>query len=209
MVRQFDRGAQLEPRQQRRIFEILDQQSSKLAQLITRLLDYTRIDAGKLVIEKAEVKLCAFVNEIIQQARSRADGHEIRFECAEDLSALLDPMRIEQVLVNLLDNAAKYSPAGTTIEVRVERAGDDHGRIRVRDHGGGVAPDERIRIFERFYRARGTLMSGSGLGLYVSDQIVRLHGGTIEVEAPADGGSCFVVTLPLGESPHQATRRPA
>ena len=122
------------------------------------------------------------------------------------MEAEVDPLRLEQVLTNLLDNAIKYSPDGGTIEVAVSRSMDDALEIAIRDHGPGVPPEKRSLIFERFYQAHGNgHKSGLGLGLYVSRQIVELHGGEITAEFPSDGGSRFVVVLPLtGE-----TARPA
>src|ERR1700687_4003788 len=105
---------------------------------------------------------------------------------------------MEQVLTNRLDNAIKYSPEGGPIEVVVSRPTGDRMEIAVRDHGIGIPPEKRTLIFERFYQAHGNgHKSGLGLGLYVSRQIVELHGGEIIVEFPSDGGSRFIVRLPL------------
>jgi CheY-like chemotaxis protein len=99
----------------------------------------------------------------------------------------------------LLDNAAKFSPPGTPVDVDVTRAGDV-ARIAVRDRGPGVAPEARVRIFDRFEQAHAERHHGGlGLGLYISRQLVELHGGAIAYEAPSDGGARFVVQLPLAE----------
>ena len=104
-------------------------------------------------------------------------------------------MRVEEVVVNLIDNAVKYSPGETAIDVELSST-PDAIRIAVRDRGPGIRADERTRIFEPFHRSSATA-PGVGLGLHIAKEIVELHGGTLTLETPADGGSCFVVTLPL------------
>jgi signal transduction histidine kinase len=97
----------------------------------------------------------------------------------------------------MLDNALKFSPAEAPVAVSLEAA-DGWAVLWVRDHGPGIAPEKRERVFERFYQAHDERhFGGMGIGLYISQQIVHLHGGNIEVQCPADGGSRFVVKLPL------------
>jgi signal transduction histidine kinase len=112
----------------------------------------------------------------------------------------IDPLRIEQVVTNLLDNAIKYSPEGGQIEVTLTANEHEPVRLTVRDRGVGVPMEHRALIFDRFYQAHAggplTSMAGMGLGLYISRQIVELHGGTIEAEFPEDRGTRLVVTLP-------------
>jgi signal transduction histidine kinase len=111
-----------------------------------------------------------------------------------------DPLRIEQVLTNLLDNAIKFSPQGGPVDVEVGSPDPGTARLAVRDRGIGIPPEHRGQLFERFYQAEaaGTYAAGMGLGLYISRQIVELHGGCITAEFPHDGGTRFVVTLPTG-----------
>jgi signal transduction histidine kinase len=112
--------------------------------------------------------------------------------------ACLDPLRIEQVLVNLVNNAIKYSPDGGAIDVGVTQHGEV-AQVAVRDHGLGIPPEYREHIFDLFYQAHArSHRSGMGLGLYISRHIVDLHGGFITADFPADGGTRFVVTLPVG-----------
>jgi signal transduction histidine kinase len=116
-----------------------------------------------------------------------------------------DPLRIEQVIRNLIDNAIKYSPDGGRIDIslRIDEA-TDRAELTVRDRGIGVAPQHRAHIFDRFYQAHDgaplTSMAGMGLGLYISRQILELHGGSIEAEYPSDGGTRFVIRLPLTQA---------
>jgi CheY-like chemotaxis protein len=108
-----------------------------------------------------------------------------------------DALRLEQVLANLLDNAAKYSPPGSTIDVKLWADGRAT-ILAVRDRGPGVPRAERSQMFERFYRGHSAShQSGMGLGLFVSKQIVELHGGVIDAEFPDDGGTQMVVRLPM------------
>ncbi len=121
------------------------------------------------------------------------------------LEVEVDPLRLEQVLTNLLDNAVKYSAEGSSIEIDVSQAGEGTLEIAVRDHGVGIPTEKRARIFERFYQAHGSgFQSGLGLGLYVSGEIVELHGGEIRAEFPPDGGSRFVVRLPIQSGAERA-----
>jgi signal transduction histidine kinase len=117
----------------------------------------------------------------------------------QTVSIECDPGRLQQILTNLVDNAIKYSPDGGKIDVRV-REGDDTVTIEVSDEGIGITPDSQARIFDKFFRvdpemARG--IGGSGLGLYISKEIVRIMGGTISVSSRPDVGSTFTVELPV------------
>jgi signal transduction histidine kinase len=120
--------------------------------------------------------------------------------CApEQVSATVDPVRIEQVVGNLLDNAIKFSPDGGRIEVEVSTPAAETVRLAVRDHGIGIPRSRRQELFSRYYQAHAeSHRSGLGLGLYISRCIVELHGGKIGVEFPADVGSRFVIDLPAG-----------
>ena len=138
------------------------------------------------------------VQQMAQAAQSWTDQHELRVSAPASLPAVVDPLRFEQVVVNLLDNAVKYSPDGGAIDVNVEQPAPDTLVVMVRDYGLGIPPEKRAHIFERFYQAHlNAHKSGMGLGLYISRQIVELHGGTRRAEFPADGGTRLVVTLPV------------
>jgi PAS domain S-box-containing protein len=171
-------------------------QVNKLAMLVARLLDTTRLDAGVLPLDRIDVDLVKLVSTGAELWRTLSDKHDIVVTCApERLVARVDPMRIEEVLSNLVDNAIKYSPAGGRVEVGLEE-GPGTAIITVRDHGIGVAPEHRSKLFERFYQAHPD-RSGMGLGLHITRGFVEMHGGTIAAEFPEDGGTRFVVRLPL------------
>jgi PAS domain S-box-containing protein len=171
-------------------------QIEKLTTLVGRLLDTTRMEAGALPLERTEVDLVELVRAGADHWRAISAKHEIVVTCGPgSLVASVDTVRIEEVLSNLIDNAIKYSPAGGPVEVGLDRDGGS-AIITVRDHGIGVAPEHRSRLFERFYQAHPD-RSGMGLGLHITRSFVEIHGGTITAEFPEDGGTRFVVRLPL------------
>jgi PAS domain S-box-containing protein/excisionase family DNA binding protein len=198
VLRRFERDGQLDAERATEALRAIACQSDKLHRLIDQLLNVSRLETGKLQLERQKVDVGAVVEQVVSNARARGDDHAISLTAPGSLEVEVDPLRLEQVLTNLLDNAIKYSPEGGSIEVGVSRSMDDALEIAIRDHGPGVPPEKRPLIFERFYQAHGNgHKSGLGLGLYVSRQIVELHGGEITAEFPSDGGSRFVVGLPL------------
>ena len=125
-------------------------------------------------------------------------AHTLTLLAPPECRALVDPLRLEQVIRNLIDNAIKYSPQGGSIDVVLGPVDGTGVSLVVRDHGLGIPPERRENLFDRFYQAHGEgHFGGLGLGLYISRQIVELHGGHISAEFPADGGSSFEVTLPV------------
>jgi len=193
VLRQTDTPEQ--ERLQRQIQTVIEQ-SVKLARLVEQMLDVSRVKAGRLEIEPQQTDLVPLIRSIVEGASPKSEKHQLSFQGPESIEAVIDPLRLEQVLVNLVDNAIKYSPHGGSIHVDAsERDGTIH--IAVRDHGLGIPPEHRERIFEQFYQAHaGGSAAGMGLGLYISRQIAELHGGTLTAEFPEDGGSQFVLTLP-------------
>jgi signal transduction histidine kinase len=172
------------------------EQTEKLTRLLGNLMDVSRLGSGKLVIELRECDLAAIVRDVVLLTRALAPGHRILLDAPASLLTVLDPLRIEQVLTNLLSNAVRYSPPGGDIEVSVSATPGAGPRLAVRDHGQGIPPEHRQRVFDRFYQADPAASGGLGLGLYISQQIVEQHGGRLDVESPADGGTRLVVSLP-------------
>jgi signal transduction histidine kinase len=172
-------------------------QADKLGQLVAQLLDVSRIDSGKLVIEPKPADLAELVNEVASlMDSSLSERHTIHLDVPASLGCTIDPLRIEQVLTNLIDNAMKYTPDGSPIEVALRVDGAGGLELSVRDYGPGIPPEKRAQIFERYFQAQadGGRM-GLGLGLYLCRTIVELHGGTISAEFPSDGGTRFVIRL--------------
>jgi signal transduction histidine kinase len=196
LLRQLDRTGQVDPARLKQALKVIDEQSAKLTRLISQLLDVSRIEAGKLTLEREVTDLAHLAESVAALAQASTDRHAISVQAPGPILALVDPIRLEQVLTNLVDNAIRYSPGGGAVEIEVAESPPGDVRLAVRDHGLGVPPDQRERIFERFHQAHDSQWGGMGLGLYVSQQIVALHRGRFEVESPPDGGARFVVLLP-------------
>ncbi len=176
----------------------IDQQAERLTRLIGQLFDVSRLDQDKLAVERVPTDLALLADKLVASFRGRTSRHSLALAAEPGLSAEVDPVSIEQVLSNLLDNAIKYSPDGGRIDIEVGQADGEHARLAVRDRGIGIPPEKRGAIFERFYQAHAEdHRSGLGLGLYISQQIVAQHGGEIAAEFPPDGGTRFVVRLPV------------
>ena len=199
LAREFDRSEAVNPERARRAATTIQVQSDKLTRLVSQLLDISRLQSGMLAVERRSADLSELVRGVVDAARGRLKHHTLLARLPETLGVLIDPLRIEQVVTNLLDNAIKYSPDGGRIDVKL-RSLPHSVELSVRDHGIGVPPEHRAYIFDRFYQAHAggalTSLAGMGLGLYISRQIVELHGGTIAAEFPEDGGTRFVVRLP-------------
>jgi signal transduction histidine kinase len=196
-LRRMERTGELEPERIAQTLRAIEDQSDKLARLLGQLLDLSRLEIGKLELERQTADVVALVEQVVTGAQARGGSQTISVAAPRSAEADVDPLRIEQVLTNLLDNAIKYSPDGGSVEVVVSRSTDDALDMTVRDHGPGVPVEKRALIFERFYQAHGTgHKSGLGLGLYISREIVERHGGKIIAEFPEDGGSRFIVRLP-------------
>ena len=173
----------------------IEQQSQRLARLVIELLETVRLRSGRMVLDVANTNVADLVAKSVHDAQATTSRHEIVLATPPRLDADLDALRFEEVVRNLLDNAIKFSPDGGPIDV--ELAASDGGvRLAVRDHGIGIAPEHRPHIFERFYQSHpDDQRRGLGLGLYVSRQIIELHGGRIDAEFPDDGGTRMVVRL--------------
>jgi signal transduction histidine kinase len=201
LAREFEKGEVANVERARRAAVTIQVQSDKLARLVSQLLDVSRIQSGKLAVERKLSDLSALVRDVVEAVRGQLKEHTLVARLPAELWVSIDPLRIEQVVTNLIDNAIKYSPEGGQIDV-VLGCDEDERKIRfsVRDRGVGVPVEHRAHIFDRFYQAHAggalTSMAGMGLGLYISRQIVELHGGTIRAEFPDDGGTRIVVTLP-------------
>ncbi|MGZ3458862.1 MAG: PAS domain-containing sensor histidine kinase [Archangium sp.] len=177
-------------------------QVARLSGLINDLLDTSRIQAGRLELKHEPVPLRELTREVLADLRQVSEHHPLEYEePGEELVIQGDRGRLAQVLVNLLENALKYSPLGGTIRITLERDGA-HARVSVTDAGIGIPPDQRAHLFERFFRARNAPISGFGglgLGLYICRDIVERHGGRIWVESEVGYGSTFRFTLPVAE----------
>jgi PAS domain S-box-containing protein len=178
-------------------YEVIERQTQRMQTLIDMLLDLSRLESGRLTLQRTPVELRALLDETVSSARTMTNDHEIAVALPpRQVWVEADAPRLEQVITNLLTNAIRYSPNGEPIKVELSRRGKE-AHIRVRDHGTGIAPDALPRVFERFFRAGSNPhQGGMGIGLYVANGIVTEHGGRIDVTSELGRGSTFTVVLP-------------
>ncbi len=181
--------------------ETIRSSSELMLHIIEDLLDLAKIESGRLELDLARVDLVGLAerNVALNRALAAKKGTAIELRCEEGpFPMLVDPPKIEQVLNNLIGNAVKFSPPGSTVEVRLSRR-DGRAAVAVADQGPGVPPEELDRLFRPFERTRVRSTAGeksTGLGLAIVKRIVEGHQGEIRVESGPEGGSVFVVTLP-------------
>jgi signal transduction histidine kinase len=201
LLRQFDKDTTPDFERLTRVLELMDQQSNRLMQLISQLMDVSRIETGQVMLERKLIDLVALAKEVTEAIQISTAEHTIRVLGAGVVMAQVDPLRMEQVLSNLVNNAVKYSPDGGLVELEVSETDPNTARLSVTDQGIGIALRHRSHIFERYYQAQdGDSSKGMGIGLYISRHFVELHGGQITLESPAEGGTRFVILLPLNNS---------
>jgi PAS domain S-box-containing protein len=188
---------------------VIRRQIVHLRRLIDDLLDAARVRAGKIVLDRRVVNLAEAVQQVLTVARGRR--HVVESEL-DDVGVDADPVRLEQIILNLITNAVKYTPAGRRIRVSTYAEGKQ-AVLRVKDEGVGIASDMLPKIFGLFVQADHTLeraQGGLGIGLTLVRTLVELHGGTVTVESPGVGlGSAFTVRLPHVELSVEQDGRPA
>jgi len=170
----------------------------KLNQLISDLLDISRIQSGRMQLNLEETRLCPLLKKTVKALQYLSSKHKLHILCDINPKLFADKERIEQVLTNLISNAIKYSPQNNNIEIKLMKKGK-FAQISVQDFGVGISQAAQKRLFERFYRADKTAnsFSGLGIGLYISNEIIKRHQGKMWVESEEDKGSTFYFTLPL------------
>jgi two-component system phosphate regulon sensor histidine kinase PhoR len=206
------RGERLNDSQQLQLMRIIEQESAHLAQVVDQLLVTAQLNRGRLPIAERACDITKLSRAVVEAAEARKSEettllldlpeHPVRLACDESL--------LRRVLVNLVDNALKYSPEGGRVEVKVA---DELERVRieVRDEGLGIPASEQERIFERFYRvdpARSRATGGTGLGLSIVKHVARNHGGDVRVLSTPGTGSTFTLRLPLLTTASGPVRRP-
>jgi len=190
------RRESLDDRAQHLVTRILAQ-TDQMERLISDLADLVRLEAGQLPLRHEPFDLVEIAHEQAHLVREQTEGHDIRVIASDGpVVGVWDGRRLGQVLQNLLANAVKYSPDGGDVLVCI-RAVEGEARIEVADKGVGISPDHLSRLFERFYRADATGAGGLGLGLHISQMLVRAHHGRIWVTSTPGQGSTFSVTLPM------------
>ena len=201
----LEEGGPKDEATRRELLETAHGEALRLSRLVRNLLDMTRLEAGALKVKKDMESLEEVVGGALNRMEDRLRGRPVNTSIPRDLPFLpFDPALIEQVLINLLENATKYTPAGSPIDVAA-RTRDGEIEVEVADRGPGIAQENVELIFDKFYRVREGEGGGVGLGLTICRGIVNAHGGRIWVERRDDGGSSFRFTLPLDEASTAAT----
>lgn len=204
---QEDQVVPLDAEARREMMEVIDEESDRLNRFISGLIDLARIEAGELHLRRR----WGTVEEIISTALGRAEnlirGRQVNVNVESELPVVrVDERAVSEVVYTLVDNAAKYSPKGTAINISARRSGDGMILMAVEDQGSGIAPNLRERVFDKFFRATrdGDISthkpSGTGMGLAIAKGIIEAHEGRIWIESAADGkGTRVVFTLPIGD----------
>jgi signal transduction histidine kinase len=179
----------------------ISSQVHKLHELVNYLLDVSKVQAGKMQFVMEEIAVDRFVADVVRDVQQITPSHRFRIEGKTEAHIRIDKDRIRQVVVNILNNAVKYSSHADSVIVTLARVGP-RIRISVTDFGIGIPKEKRDKIFDRFYQvndAKGYTYSGMGLGLYISKDIIGKHNGTLFVESEEGKGSTFHVELPISK----------
>jgi two-component system sensor histidine kinase KdpD len=192
-----DEAAATEPHEHRELLDTIAEEAGRLERLLANLLDMTRLESGGLEPKREWVPLEEIVGAALTRLESQLTGRTIVTELPEDLPlAFGDPLLLEQLVINLLDNAARHTPPGTPIEIRAA-AVEGALELEVADRGPGLAPGDETRVFEKFQRGSRAGAGGVGLGLAICRGIATAHGGSIQAENRPGGGALFRLILPL------------
>jgi len=193
--------ATFDPSTRRMLLETLCEEAERLSRLVRNLLDMTRLQSGALRVSKEWHPLEEVIGAALGRMERSLRGRPVVTRVPEDLPLVpIDDVLIEQVLINLLENAVKYTPPGSEIELSA-RVGDGGVTVAVADRGAGIPPADEPHLFEKFYRGRSRGSHGAGLGLAICRGIVEAHGGRIWAENRPGGGAIFQFTLPLTGRP--------
>jgi signal transduction histidine kinase len=197
---QLEQGLAQDPAPVRRSARMIEDRTRHVARLVEQILDVSILVASRMHLERTDTDLVAMIRKLVADLEKRGGPHDLRLHVPrEHLLAAVDGMRVQQVMTNLIDNAVRFSPEGGPIDLTVVWEAESVV-LSVRDRGLGVPEEHRPQLFDRFHQAHARASrSGIGLGLYISREIVVLHGGDITASFPADGGSEFIVRLPLAD----------
>lgn len=216
-------GTQIEPEQQQRFIAIIKDQADRLIRLVENLLTVSKLGSGKQSLSFRPIELKKLLEKIVQSIQAKQKTtHRFVYELHPATPPVwADPDRLEQVLMNLIDNAVKYSPADTTITLKSYVPSDDSGKadagqivIEIRDAGIGIPAEVQTQLFSKFYRVESPLtqkVEGTGLGLYITKSLTVAMGGEIDVISPLDittgKGTCFKLSFAAATPERQAAHR--
>jgi two-component system phosphate regulon sensor histidine kinase PhoR len=191
-------------------YRIMANQVDRLERLINDLLEASRIESGKSLVESRSLDLAAVLGAQVAEFASAHPDRSIILSPTLPVMVSADPLRLEQVASNLIANACKYSPAGSTVTVSISRT-PSHAIVNVRDEGEGIPLSEQDKVFERFHRVENGLTrrtGGAGLGLYIAKRLVEAMSGRVWVVSRPGVGSTFSFSLPLEEAEDHAASGP-
>ncbi|WP_026603331.1 sensor histidine kinase [Methylomonas sp. 11b] len=196
-----DKG-QLQPQDKLDLSRGIVDEAERMSNLVNNILDMARLEAGVLELNKQWYPLEEIIGTVLTLLHTQLLGRPVKVKLPEGIPMILaDAVMIEQVLINLLENAVRYTPPGSGLEI-VAEINDASVEIAVADHGPGIPKGQEERLFEKFYQTRHeTAQSGVGLGLAICRAIIEVHGGRIVARNRADGGAVFIFTLPLDQTP--------
>ena len=195
----MDEGVEFDATARRELLGTILEEADRLNRLVANLLELSRIRAGGLRPAKVPLAIGEVVDGVVGRLRSLLDGRTVEVRIRDDVPEIwADVLQIDQVLTNLLENAVRFSPASSSIRITAARW-QDGVQVRVSDQGPGIAPEDRRRVFEAFYRGdEDGSRTGTGLGLAIADAVVTVHGGRIWAEGTPGGGATIVFELPAG-----------
>jgi PAS domain S-box-containing protein len=194
---------------QREALEEIKEATARLVNLSEELLEVTRMQAGRLILHRTPTNIVSLLQRVADNQQRTTTRHQIEVHPSQaELIADIDPGRVEQILINIIGNAIKYSPQGGPVIIKLwQEARTGMVQMSVRDHGIGIPEHQQVQIFGRFIRADNAQawgITGTGLGLYLSRGLVEQHGGRLWFESKEGEGSTFFLTLPLATNPDQA-----
>lgn len=188
----------LDPETRRKGMQVIMGETERLSQMVEELLDFSRIQGGRMVLTRENVDLAAELSDVVLMytERARRENKTLLYEEPEGVIIVYaDRNRLRQVFINILDNAIKYSDGGDTVAVTLTTISGS-AVISVADTGIGIAPEELPRVKDRFYKGKSS-RRGSGIGLAVADEIIKMHGGSLKLNSRKGEGTTVTITLPL------------
>ncbi|HEX9015684.1 MAG TPA: ATP-binding protein, partial [Chloroflexota bacterium] len=183
----------------RRALQVMDQQADRVNRMVEQFLLVEEIRSGRLALNLERIDLAEIVARSCGRLGSAASAHAVICRVADGTYVDADERSLGLVLSNLLENALKFSPTGSPVEVTLSVAGAE-ARLSVRDHGVGIPEEKQGHVFDRFYQVQPGTSKGVGLGLYISQELIASHGGRMWLESREGEGSCFFFALPLSEA---------
>lgn len=183
----------------RKVAQNLNSSSQKMTRMVSDLLDFAAIEAGRIQVRRTELELNKMLEEIVSEFKVQAEYKEITLKTDLRCSGQIlycDNDRIHQVFANILNNAIKFTPAGGTITI-FDQQEDPFIRFKISDTGPGIAKEDQAHLFDRYWQVKDTKKKGTGLGLFIAKGIVEAHGGDISVESDLGKGAVFSFTIPM------------